>query len=299
MCSTVLPCPLCCKTNFDSIDALKISLVTVTKRPLNCPICYEVLLGLDKLTIHLFGHSMDVDDPVKNNKDVGKIKITANNSSESAAIAQTNSVSSANSPTHKRNKPNSRSQSIRSPSSTKVEKSMAVPSAENCSVKCEICDFVFENAKHLSMHMNLVHVQPGGPPEETSTATKFPCHLCNKSFKMKGSLRVHLKVVHMHGFQNICKNINTDDSRSLNESNYDPSMLNKQTMANNTTPDAIVQIKTDEPQASTINMNKSLGAEVEPKISPDQSKSWECDICTKTFTTKYFLKKHKRLHTGN
>ena len=32
--------------------------------------------------------------------------------------------------------------------------------------------------------------------------------------------------------------------------------------------------------------------------SPSSHKQWQCDICLKTFTTKYFLKKHNRLHTG-
>ncbi|XP_045110482.1 zinc finger protein 41-like isoform X2 [Portunus trituberculatus] len=30
----------------------------------------------------------------------------------------------------------------------------------------------------------------------------------------------------------------------------------------------------------------------------ESNKQWECDVCKKSFTTKYFLKKHKRLHTG-
>ncbi|KAJ8871079.1 hypothetical protein PR048_027383 [Dryococelus australis] len=33
-------------------------------------------------------------------------------------------------------------------------------------------------------------------------------------------------------------------------------------------------------------------------IKTHEGKQWECDVCCKLFTTKYFLKKHKRLHTG-
>ena len=29
------------------------------------------------------------------------------------------------------------------------------------------------------------------------------------------------------------------------------------------------------------------------------NKCWQCLVCKKSFTTKYFLKKHRRLHTGN
>ena len=51
--------------------------------------------------------------------------------------------------------------------------------------------------------------------------------------------------------------------------------------------DAKVIVKIDE-----VNNNISNN-------SPNTSnKQWECDICRKMFTTKYFLKKHKRLHTG-
>merc|ERR1712038_1058141 len=33
-------------------------------------------------------------------------------------------------------------------------------------------------------------------------------------------------------------------------------------------------------------------------VKVHDNRQWECDVCKKTFTTKYFLKKHKRLHTG-
>ncbi|KAL7294544.1 hypothetical protein TKK_0012071 [Trichogramma kaykai] len=33
-------------------------------------------------------------------------------------------------------------------------------------------------------------------------------------------------------------------------------------------------------------------------IQTHDSKQWECDVCCKLLNTKYFLKKHKRLHSG-
>lgn len=33
-------------------------------------------------------------------------------------------------------------------------------------------------------------------------------------------------------------------------------------------------------------------------LKTHEGKQWECDVCSKMFTTKYFLKKHKRLHSG-
>lgn len=33
-------------------------------------------------------------------------------------------------------------------------------------------------------------------------------------------------------------------------------------------------------------------------LKTHEGKQWGCDVCSKMFTTKYFLKKHKRLHSG-
>ncbi|KAF2366665.1 Lipid transport protein N-terminal [Trinorchestia longiramus] len=43
------------------------------------------------------------------------------------------------------------------------------------------------------------------------------------------------------------------------------------------------------------HQNQKVGL---PAFLGCDGKPWECDVCKKCFTTKYFLKKHKRLHTG-
>ncbi|KAK2580126.1 hypothetical protein KPH14_012403 [Odynerus spinipes] len=62
MCARLLACPLCSQPSFSTLDALRAGLVSVATRPLMCPVCNEVLVGIDKLTIHLFGHTINLND---------------------------------------------------------------------------------------------------------------------------------------------------------------------------------------------------------------------------------------------
>lgn len=293
MCSQVLPCPLCCKPNFESIDALKISLVMVTNRPLICPICNEILFGLDKLTIHLFSHSlvMNVEEKgVKDKSEVEQMDAILN-------VQPSQSVESVSSPQPLKIIPQ------QEPPPPLPPLSVPIPQVNNSNlpscVKCDICDFIFENKKHLSMHMNLVHAAVPTTADQSDQVPKFPCHLCNKSFKMKGSLRVHLRVVHMHGFQNICKNAtskNKDDDHSpIAIDSYSTASVNDGSLLGENNG------REDVPKCAAESDNKELQLVNEQKTSPaspTMKSPWVCDICTKSFTTKYFLKKHKRLHTG-
>ncbi|KAL7303866.1 hypothetical protein TKK_0003988 [Trichogramma kaykai] len=58
MCARLLACPLCSQPGFNTLDSLRAGLVSVATRALACPVCNEILMGIDKLTIHLFGHTI-------------------------------------------------------------------------------------------------------------------------------------------------------------------------------------------------------------------------------------------------
>lgn len=51
-------CPLCYQPGFSDVNALWLTLIRATTRQLSCPVCQEILCGLDKLTIHLVSHSL-------------------------------------------------------------------------------------------------------------------------------------------------------------------------------------------------------------------------------------------------
>ncbi|XP_073819356.1 uncharacterized protein [Musca autumnalis] len=496
MCSMSVLCPLCHRTSFSSIDALRCSLIKAANGPLACPICHELFLGLDKLTIHLFSHTniMNANDsPPNNNSDKNDIKATTN-----AAAATTSTTNTIIADNNKKNNNNEiskikqedappppaldggSSKSQQTTTTTEVGNSQQQPlratlkkskvgksetkrmnkklqvallnetelkeaantlvSANSASssggmvndisapmATCDICEFTFRNEELRDMHVRLVHQNfvyntpsPTGAncssiPQQTEP--DFKCHLCSKVFKMKGSLRVHLKVVHLMGLPyvnntpklDICERIRHKESKqiksatsSANIGEKDAAIANKNslnqseknlynlpasilpasavftsaipTMAasidssgtlgnlsliniapagefvptagagaiSNSTASNVLLVfnnshhnqrsslpinvgsstNTDndaKPHAANLtnssiapNSNLTPGTSMAPNsmiastttltppttTSSDNPKIWECDVCSKAFTTKYFLKKHKRLHTG-
>ncbi|XP_031345930.1 zinc finger protein 271-like isoform X2 [Photinus pyralis] len=193
---SLLSCPLCLKPHFQCVDSLRTSLISVATTHISCPVCNELLLGLDKLTIHLFSH-----------------------------------ISHA------------------TPSSEVSRPVQEIAMDQGAVYKCNICDFCFSDQTILDLHQQLLHQTA----EKRKGKYNYFCHLCPKQFKMRGSLMVHLRVAHFSFVQNNYKN----------------------------------RLVADAGEAETVDKRKGL---------PD--KHWECDVCLKLFTTKYFLKKHKRLHTG-
>lgn len=226
----LLSCPLCLKPHFENVDKLRSSLINVATSHLTCPVCSESLLGLDKLTIHLFSH---ISNHLNEEKEATQAEKEPLQVAEEPMEYKTNEgVVTSDDNSNKQN---------------------------NC-IYCDICNFCFNDESILEMHQKLLHQTS---PDKKTGMYSYHCHLCSKKFKMKGSLMVHLRVAH-YGFGH---NSHEDDSAA--QENDQNEMIDKQ-----------------------LNVKKTGN----PKAI--DNKQWECDICSKMFTTKYFLKKHKRLHTG-
>ncbi|XP_055635844.1 zinc finger protein Xfin [Toxorhynchites rutilus septentrionalis] len=355
MCTKSLSCPLCCKTNFPNIDALRISLLKVTSRPLKCPICTDELLGLDKLTIHLFGHSIfgqEKEKPVPAEK-----KKVSTNQLKNVRKPKKESPSGDGALTAARKQPTQTVQTVQ----------------VNNSNKCNICGDEFRDQSLLRMHTTVFHGFPSTPSGSPQIPTgeginvnkeenRFQCNMCSKTFKMKGSLKIHIRVVHLGYSKKNSSNCSGDSSGTtptVTTITASPIYQNNGMMQNivpnnvRTPPPQQPQPQQPQPQqpqpltiAAPINhpqiieiidprqlaefiyvtnqhqqiVERTMVNPMHPNIpspksvgsipSPSQpsplphpnsvesNKQWECDVCLKSFTTKYFLKKHKRLHTG-
>ncbi|XP_032513610.2 zinc finger protein 721 [Danaus plexippus] len=274
-----LPCPICLHTGvFDTPQSLKDRLIYVSTNKIPCPVCQEELVGLDKLTIHLFSHVKMLQTEVPALQQHTKIKNTPSQKNSTttdqqkkikASVSKNKTLSLANTQVkYVKIYPKlpviainampildiSKSQEKNNSSLTHVNNEKNVMQNSN---RCSICGLHFVDADILKMHKCLIH---NVDDHSNNSLSQYNCHLCSKTFKMRGSLMVHLRVAH-YGFT----------SSDHSESNL-----------NNEIKEKIEIHLKDKPH----NDDRHDG------------KQWQCDVCRKSFTTKYFLKKHKRLHTG-
>ncbi|KOC59695.1 Zinc finger protein 567 [Habropoda laboriosa] len=138
--------------------------------------------------------------------------------------------------------------------------------------RCNICGFHFPDHNILLLHKQLIHMinekNLNVVPE--NFLKNYSCHLCSKVFKMRGSLMVHMRVAHMgYNLGSLAKGGQIE--LIFNENKYN---------------------------CPTCGKKFKKEQHVVQHLKTHEAKQWECDVCNKMFTTKYFLKKHKRLHSG-
>ncbi|XP_050460745.1 zinc finger protein 846-like [Cataglyphis hispanica] len=90
MCARLLACPLCSQPGFLTLDALRAGLISVATRPLICPVCNEVLLGIDKLTIHLFSHTINLSNNTAESKYIADNEQVAVHNAHNVALQDWN-----------------------------------------------------------------------------------------------------------------------------------------------------------------------------------------------------------------
>lgn len=256
MCPELI-CPLCCVSKFSDIETFKQRLIKVNSSPIQCPLCSSVCFGLDKLTIHLFGHSLPQE---------ATLCSVVNTTQESKVLSNYS------------------------------------PTREN--FRCEICGFTFVDDNLLRLHQNLVHNFTISNDDVLDTnklasdAKRYSCHLCLKNFKMKGALRIHIKVAHVRFHDQNKKQINIAEflrsQTTIHQRTTDHLELQETSLKLSSPP----QSTRTKPHDDTSKSQSLFEDNSEPKKTEKSGKSFQCDSCLKTFTTKYFLKKHSRLHTG-
>lgn len=281
-----LPCPICAHNGvFESVQSLRDRLIYVSTNKMLCPVCQEEVTGLDKLTIHLFTHVKIITNKISSDTDTDKDIKSKNKNMNQATTSQQQKQPKS---TASKNKTSS-STAIAPMKYVKIYPKLPIislntlpvldvsrGSIEECrppvtvptvktettiipaNTTCNVCGLQFVDADILRMHKCLIH----NMDEVTNhNFTHYQCHLCPKNFKMRGSLMVHLRVAHF-GF--LSGNFSSDNNKERHEG----------TTANAGNAEKIIALERND------------------------NKQWQCDVCRKGFTTKYFLKKHKRLHTG-
>ncbi|XP_028164518.1 zinc finger protein 2 [Ostrinia furnacalis] len=274
-----LPCPICVNCGvFDSVQSLRDRLIYVSTNNILCPVCQEEVSGLDKLTIHLFSHVK-----ILGTKDSEKKKDLT--SKPNLATPTTASLPTKSS---KSNVAKNKSSSTTAAAPIKYVK--IYPKLPTISLNTvPVIDITRGSSEEYAQPVSVAIVKA----ETSNSQTNTICNVCGLQFVDANILKMHKCLIH-----------NIDETCSDNFTRYQCHLCPKNFKMRGS---LMVHLRVAHfgflsGNCNSTDKNKDKSAETSEdkftNLERNDNKQWQCDVCRKCFTTKYFLKKHKRLHTG-
>ena len=154
-------------------------------------------------------------------------------------------------------------------------------------VDCNICDKKFKSEVHLNQHMKYVH----------SETRKWSCDECGIKFKQKRDLRVHM--LHIHNINYSKEDYDEEKYKSSEEFKCKLCKLTFKYKKNlgahvKSQHTASGTFQCDECEAS-FRSKRNLVAHKKYKHEP-VTRDFSCPFCGKSFSKRWILERHKKLH---
>lgn len=174
-------------------------------------------------------------------------------------------------------------------------------------LQCHLCPKRFKMNGSLRLHVRMVHGVPHVSPQKirgtTKTSTATVAAINKNTPNVVQSIANNSQNKIRTGDPSPTSLLSLMDQTKENSTNLQHANNNQINYYSNYANVATMFSQNDDSLASSLcnvdNTNETYNKNQEaPPIMGTDERVHECDICSKRFTTKYFLKKHKRLHTG-
>lgn len=170
-------------------------------------------------------------------------------------------------------------------------------------LQCNLCPKRFKMAGSLRLHVRMVHGVSHVPMQQQRPANALDCETAdNNLVATTAGNEKEMQTGDLIASTSPSSSLSSSPSKSplqhVNSSNQPHVHNNQSDYYNNYGLADVATFGNGEHTAIECTSNGNNNSKEMIANNNNDDRVHKCDICNKRFTTKYFLKKHKRLHTG-